>query len=85
MLENQVSERRPRVVRATVSEMGRSRIVFDCPFCGVEVTAFEWSLAARGKRCACGALHGRTETEAPGSPPKLPRKAKTRLETVRGR
>ena len=78
-------ESRSRIVKATVPEMGRSRIVFDCPFCGVEVTAFEWSLAARGKRCACGALHRRTETEAPGSPPKLPRKPKTRLETVRER
>lgn len=80
-----MSNTRTRIVKATISEMGRSRIVFDCPFCDVEVTAFDWSLAARGKRCVCGALHRQTETEAPGDPPKLPRASKTRLATVRGR
>ncbi len=41
------------------------RIVwFDCPFCGVEVKGYVWSLNGGGKRCACGALHFHGSSEA---------------------
>lgn len=40
------------------SEFGRSTIVIRCPFCTAHITAFLWSLAGGGKRCACGALFG---------------------------
>jgi hypothetical protein len=51
-------ERRPRDVKRTTSEMGRSRIFFDCPFCGIEVAAYAWSMAGHGgKHCGCGAFH----------------------------
>jgi hypothetical protein len=39
--------------------MGRSRIVFYCPFCDERVEAYTWSLAGSGKRCLCGAMHYR--------------------------
>jgi hypothetical protein len=48
---------RPFTVKHTISEVGRTRWIFDCPFCGVEVVGFLWSLAGSGKRCACGAMH----------------------------
>lgn len=32
-------------------------IYFDCPFCGVEMKAYLWSLNGSGKRCGCGAFH----------------------------
>lgn len=38
------------------SEMGRSRVKLECPFCGAWVTAFLWSLSGSGKRCTCGAI-----------------------------
>lgn len=28
----------------------------ECPWCGVEVKAYLWSLAGGGKRCRCGAI-----------------------------
>lgn len=40
------------------SEMGRTNVQVDCPFCGSQVTVFVWSLAGGGKRCQCGALFG---------------------------
>lgn len=39
------------------SEMGRSSIDIQCPYCGTVVTAYIWSLAANGKKCTCGAKH----------------------------
>jgi hypothetical protein len=39
------------------TSMGRNKIVFDCPFCGVENHGYVWSLSGSGKRCACGVLH----------------------------
>jgi transcription elongation factor Elf1 len=54
-------------VKREVRETGRTRWIFDCPFCGAETTAFLWSLAARGKRCTCGALHSMTGTEPPAT------------------
>lgn len=38
-----------------VATMGRAPVYIICPFCGVKVTAYLWSLAGRGKRCPCGA------------------------------
>ncbi len=53
------------VVKREIREMGRTRWIFDCPACGVEVVGFLWSLAGRGKRCVCGALHTMTGTTPP--------------------
>lgn len=40
------------------SEMGRSRILIECPFCGETFWAYVWSLAGCGKKCPrCGAKH----------------------------
>lgn len=36
---------------------GRSTILLRCPFCGLDVIAYIWSLCGSGKRCDCGALH----------------------------
>ena len=36
---------------------GRSTIVVECPYCGLDVECFVWSLAGSGKRCPCGAKH----------------------------
>lgn len=51
------AEKRAFRVKRSISEMGRSAICFDCPFCAVEVKGFLWSLAGSGKRCSCGAMH----------------------------
>jgi len=37
---------------------GKSSIGLECPFCFEIIQAFVWSLP-NGKRCTCGALHGR--------------------------
>lgn len=37
------------------SEIGRTVVYINCPFCGVRVTAYLWSLCGSGKRCECGA------------------------------
>jgi len=43
-------------------EMGRTRILVTCPFCGADIIAYLWSLAGLGKKCSCGAkLHGSGE------------------------
>lgn len=42
------------------SEMGRSTVDIECPFCKDVVTAYLWSLAGSGKRCTCGAKFGST-------------------------
>jgi len=42
------------------SEMGRSGVTLECPFCQAHVFAYHWSLAGSGKRCSCGAMIGRT-------------------------
>jgi hypothetical protein len=38
---------------------GRTYTNIRCPFCSADTRAYLWSLAASGKRCSCGALHGR--------------------------
>lgn len=37
--------------------MGRTIVYIKCPFCGVEVKAYMWSLSGGGKLCPCGAKH----------------------------
>ena len=46
---------------------GRSTQWVLCPYCGTWTECYIWSLAGRGKRCACGALHHwlNNETKAP--------------------
>ncbi|WP_162892738.1 hypothetical protein [Pseudomonas savastanoi] len=39
-------------------ENGRTSIGLECPFCLEVVKAYVWSLP-NGKRCPCGAFHGR--------------------------
>lgn len=39
------------------SAMGRSTDIIDCPFCQQGTEVYVWSLAGRGKKCECGALH----------------------------
>jgi hypothetical protein len=41
-----------------LSEMGRSSVLVDCPFCDVRgLRVYVWSLAGSGKKCPrCGAM-----------------------------
>ena len=42
------------------TEMGRSRVKIECPFCKSQFWAFIWSISGGGKKCenkACGAMH----------------------------
>lgn len=41
---------------------GKSYYIVTCPECNRDVKAFAWSLAGRGERCECGALHHWTGT-----------------------
>lgn len=43
------------------SANGRTSIGLECPFCFEIVRAFVWSLP-NGKRCPCGAFHGRFQS-----------------------
>ena len=48
---------------------GRSTVTIKCPFCGIEVVAYKWSLCGCGKKCPCGALfdaHGKAVKEENG-------------------
>ncbi len=36
---------------------GRSTCDIECPFCGITIKAYIWSLAGGGKRCDCGVMH----------------------------
>ena len=40
------------------SEHGRSTMIIVCPFCGLHVTVYRWSVRGGGKQCPCGALLG---------------------------
>lgn len=42
-------------------ENGRTSIGLECPFCFEVVKAYVWSLP-NGKRCLCGAFHGRLKS-----------------------
>ena len=33
------------------SDVGRTKVLLDCPWCHDQVEAFLWSLAGSGKRC----------------------------------
>lgn len=42
------------------SEMGRSRVIIECPFCQTQFAAYIWSISGGGKKCEnkkCGAMH----------------------------
>lgn len=41
----------PYRILSETSEVGRNRMLLECPWCGDEVTAYRWSLAGSGKRC----------------------------------
>jgi len=45
------------VHRGGLEHRSSNTIYFNCPFCGVEVKAYVWSLCGGGKRCECGAFH----------------------------
>jgi hypothetical protein len=40
---------------------GKTSIGLECPFCYEVIQAFVWSLP-NGKRCTCGAFHGRLQS-----------------------
>jgi len=51
-------EERPYTVIMVISEMGRTRHLIRCPYCGEEVWAYIWSMAGHGKKCPkCKAIH----------------------------
>jgi hypothetical protein len=49
-------EKRDFLPKKYIGELHRSRYVFDCPFCGNELTGFCLNLNGTGKRCKCGSL-----------------------------
>lgn len=51
-------ESRPWIEVSRRPENGKTSIGLECPFCYAIVQAFVWSLP-NGKRCTCGAFHGR--------------------------
>ena len=55
-------EQRQYKIHTEYSEHGRSRIVFACPWCQQDVTAYVWSVTGGGKRCDCGAIFGGSGT-----------------------
>lgn len=47
-------------VRQRRSEMGKSRVLIECPFCSTQFWAYIWSISGGGKKCenkSCGAMH----------------------------
>lgn len=66
-------EQRPNSIRDGRHAMGRSTVIVTCPFCHADIEAYAWSLAGSGKRCTCGALHGRDMSQGwkidPAEPP----------------
>lgn len=54
-------ESRPWVETWRSSANGKTSIGLECPFCFEIVRAFVWSLP-NGKRCPCGAFHGRLQS-----------------------
>lgn len=56
-MSGSTNETRTYTVKRTDISFGRTSVVFDCPFCGLETRAYIWSLAGSGKRCPCGAKH----------------------------
>lgn len=54
-------ESRPWVATWRSTENGKTSIGLECPFCFEIVRAYVWSLP-NGKRCPCGAFHGRVQS-----------------------
>lgn len=57
---------------------GKSSVEIKCPWCGVWVTGYIWSMAGSGKKCpGCGAIHtwlyGSAEPKRPLTPRALDR------------
>lgn len=52
-----MTETRRNISTHLSSEPGRAKVRIVCPYCGVSVDAFLWSLAGSGKLCRCGAKH----------------------------
>lgn len=54
---NKICEEREAEVVRTISEMGKSRTIYRCPFCNNTVEVYKW--CASGKRCdRCGSFFG---------------------------
>lgn len=58
MIQMRMAER-PYVVHDRARTTGKSSVLTECPFCGVTLVIYLWSIAGNGKKlCACGAaLH----------------------------
>lgn len=56
--DKDLDERTFKVHREALEAPSSRVIYFDCPFCGVEVKAYVWSICGGGKRCDCGAIFG---------------------------
>ena len=51
---------KPFEVLSRTSEMGRTSIEVECPYCSEVFTAYVWSISGGGKKCpGCGAMHVR--------------------------
>ncbi len=48
--------RKYKVTRLHCARTGKKSHYAICPFCGVEVVLYWWSVAGHGKRCDCGAM-----------------------------
>lgn len=55
-IDPEAEEQRMYATFNPISEMGRSRVTAECPYCGEHLKVYLWSLAGGGKRCPCGAL-----------------------------
>lgn len=58
-MTHHADSQRPYKVLSRISEMGRTRVLIECPFCIGRFWAYVWSLSGSGKRCPhCRAWHG---------------------------
>lgn len=59
-------KRKTYSVSDRITEMGKTRIQIQCPFCHEDFWAYIWSLAGGGKKCPkCGAIHSNYGQAAP--------------------
>ena len=45
-----------KIHKTGLEHKSSNTVYFNCPFCGIEVKAYVWSLTGGGKNCQCGAL-----------------------------